>query len=101
MRGSNVPRRLIVVVRLFSQAKLALSFSLNANDSGVFDIATSAAPGTVVGQLLITSLNKIYGYIAIGSKQVTISGAFNLKKSTMSLKGTDNTGDKVSIQLIQ
>jgi PKD repeat protein len=86
-----------------ARATTAASYLLrpNANDSGVFDIATSAAPGAVVGQLLITSLNKIYGYLAIGGKQATMSGSFNLKKSTMSLKGTDNTGDKVSLQLIQ
>jgi PKD repeat protein len=81
----------------------AVSYLLSpdTNDSGVFNIATSAAPNTGVGQLLITSLNKVYGYVAIGSKQVTMSGSFNLKKSTMSLKGTDNTGEKVSIQITQ
>jgi PKD repeat protein len=89
----------VTVVKTTTAASYLLS--PNATDSGVFDIATSAAPGTVVGQLLITSLNRIYGYISIGGKQVTMSGSFNLKKSTMSLKGTDNTGEKVSIQIAQ
>src|ERR1017187_5295117 len=76
-------------------------FSPNPNDFAVFDIATTAAPGTVVGQLLVTSRNKIYGYLTFLGKPVTISGSFNIRKLTMSLKGTDNAGEKIRILITQ
>jgi hypothetical protein len=90
---------LVTVVK--TAAPVSYIFSPNANNFAVFDTATSAAPGTVVGQLLVTSRNKIYGYVTFGGRQVTMSGSFNIRKFTMSLTGTDNTGKKVKIQLAQ
>jgi hypothetical protein len=75
--------------------------SLNANDFAVFDIATRAAPGTVVGRLLVTSRNKVYGYVTFDGKRVTLSGSFNVVKPTMSLRGSDDTGQKVRILIKQ
>jgi PKD repeat protein len=89
----------VTVVKTTTPVSYALT--PNAKDAAVFDIATSAAPGTVVGQLLITSRNAIYGYITFGGKSVTMSGSFNIKKLTMSLKGTDNTGEKIKLQIVQ
>ncbi len=76
--------------------------SPNANDFAVFDIATSADVDTVTGQLLVTSHNRVYGYLTIGGKSVTMSGSINVRKViTLDLNGTDNTGEKVKIQLMQ
>jgi len=69
----------------------------NANDSAVFDMATSDAPDTVVGQLLVTSRNKVYGYITFDSQPINFSGTFSAGR--LSLKGTDATAEKVTIKL--
>jgi len=90
---------LVTVVK--TAAPVSYVFNPNASNLAVFDIATSDAPGTVVGQLLVTSRNKIYGSVAFGGRQVTMSGSLNIRNLTMSLKGTDNTGEKVKIQLTQ
>ena len=76
-------------------------FSPNTNDSGVFDIATTADPGIVVGQVLVTSRNRIFGYVTFNSKQVTISGLVNVRKLTMNLNGTSNDGARVRIRIAQ
>jgi hypothetical protein len=89
----------VTVVRTATPVSYVLS--PNPNNFAVFDIATSAAPGTVVGQLLVTSHNKIYGYVTFGGGHVTMTGSFNIRKLTMSLKGTDNTGEKVRILITQ
>ena len=90
---------MVTVVK--TAAPVSYLLSPNANDPAVFDIATSAAPGTVVGQLLVTSRNQIYGYVAFSGKLVTMSGAFNIRKLTMTLKGADSAGEKVKIQITQ
>jgi hypothetical protein len=76
-------------------------FSANANDFAIFDIATSDTPGTVVGQLLVTSRNKVYGYATFDSKPVTMSGTFSAARLSLTLKGTDTSGEKVSIKIFQ
>jgi hypothetical protein len=73
----------------------------NASDSGVFDIATTAAPGTVVGQLLATSRNRVYGYVMVGGQQITLSGNFSAARHSMTLKGTSTNGAKVAIKIFQ
>ena len=73
----------------------------DANDSGIFDIAASATPGTRVGQLIVTSRSRTYGYLSFGGRQLTVSGAFNVRRRTMSLQGTSNTGEKVRILLVE
>ncbi len=55
----------------------------------------------MVGQLLVTSHNKIYGYLTFDGKRVTLSGLFNLQKFTMTLQGTDSAREKVKVQLTQ
>ena len=69
----------------------------NANDSGVFDIATSAVPGTVVGQLIVTSRGLVYGYLVSGGKQITLSGRFNSRRLTMILTGKDTIAERVRV----
>jgi hypothetical protein len=76
-------------------------FTANANDSAVFDIATSLDPGTVVGQLLVTSKNKAYAYIATGGKQLRLSGTFSAARRTLTLRGTDATAETVSVKIFR
>jgi PKD repeat protein len=73
----------------------------NASDPAVFDIATSDTPGTVVGQLLVTSRNKVYGYITFDNNRINFSGAFSIPKLSLKFKGTDDGGDKITIELFQ
>jgi hypothetical protein len=80
---------------------VSYAVTTNANDSAVFDIATSAAPGTVVGQLLVTSRNKVDGYITFGGKQITLSGNFSAARRSMTLKGAGATAAKVAVKLFQ
>jgi uncharacterized repeat protein (TIGR01451 family) len=84
-----------------TETPVSFVFTANTNDAAVFDIATSAAPSTDVGQLLVTSRNKVYGYAASGGKQINFSGTFDGKKSSLNLKGTDATAEKVTIELFQ
>jgi PKD repeat protein len=74
-------------------------FSANASDSAVFDIATSADPGTIVGQLLATSKNKVFAYISSDGKQLRLSGAFSAARRTLTLRGTDATAERVSVRI--
>jgi hypothetical protein len=90
---------LVTVVK--TAAPVSYVLSPNTNNPAVFDIVTSTAPGTVVGQLLVTSHNRIYGYVTFSGKPVTMSGSFNLRKFTMTLKGADIAGEKVGIQIAQ
>ncbi len=74
-------------------------FSTNANDSAVFDIAESADPGTVVGQALVTSRNKVYAYVTFDGKQLRLSGAFSATRHTLTLRGTDAAAETVSVRI--
>jgi PKD repeat protein len=76
-------------------------FSANTNDSAVFEIATSDTPGTVVGQLLVTSRNKVYGYLTFSGKPVTMSGNFRAARLSLTLNGMDATADKISIKIFK
>jgi PKD repeat protein len=71
----------------------------NATNSGVFDVATTAATNTVIGQLIVTSHNKVDGYISIASKQATLSGAFKGAHLSLSLKGTNEDGALVKVRV--
>jgi PKD repeat protein len=82
-------------------ATVSFVFSPNANDSAVFDVVTSGDPGTVVGQLLVTSRNKVYAYVAFGSKQLRLSGTFNAMRRSLTLRGTDATAETVSVKIFQ
>ena len=90
---------LVTVVKTPASESYAIRADTNA--AAVFDIATTAAPGTVVGQLLVTSRNRVYGSVTFGGKQVTVSGSYNARKSTMSLTGASNTGEKFNLRLAQ
>ena len=89
---------LVTVVRT-TPAAVSFVFSPNANDSAVFDIATSADSGTVVGQLLVTSKNKVYAYVATGGKQLRLSGTFSAARRTLTLRGTDAAAETVSVKI--
>jgi len=75
----------------------------NANDAAVFDIATSADPGTVVGQLLVTSRNKVYGYVTFDGELITLSGTFTAARPSLILKGADETetSEKISVKIFK
>ena len=76
--------------------------SSNATDAAVFDIATSAAPGTVVGQLLVTSHDKVVGYVTFDSKSINFSGTFSATSpAALKLKGTDTAAEKITIDLFK
>ncbi len=86
-----------------AKVSTAVSYAItnNASNSAVFDIAATNAPATVVGQLLVTSRNQIYGYITFASKPINFSGSFNVPRGALLLKGTDATAEKVTINLFQ
>jgi PKD repeat protein len=90
---------LVTVVK--SSTGISYTITNNATDSAVFDIATSDAPGTVVGQLLVTSRNSVYGYVTFEGKPITVSGTFSAARSSLTLKGTDDTAEKVAIKLFK
>jgi PKD repeat protein len=76
----------------------------NATDSAVFDVTTTINTNTVVGQLIATSRNVVYGYIMTGGTNITMSGKFKDRSAKalpdiMTFKGKDETAEKVSIQL--
>jgi hypothetical protein len=81
----------------------AMSYRIgaNANDAAVFDIATSDAPGTVVGQLLVTSRDKVYGSVMFEGKQLRLSGTYSAAHASLTLKGTDETAEKVFVKLFK
>ncbi len=91
---------LVTVVRTTPVA-VSYVFSANANDPAVFDITTSTDPDDVVGQMLATSRNRVYGYVMFGNRQVTMSGLFNSRRSTMILNGADDIGERVRLRLAQ
>jgi T5SS/PEP-CTERM-associated repeat protein len=76
-------------------------FSANASDSRVFDIAMSTDPGTVVGQLLVTSRNKVYAYVTFAGKQLRLSGTYSALRHSLTLRGKDATAEAVSVKLFQ
>ncbi len=73
----------------------------NATNSGVFDIATSTDPSTIVGQLLVTSRNSVYGYFTFDGKPINFSGTFSASRLSLTLKGKDATMEKVSIKILR
>jgi uncharacterized repeat protein (TIGR01451 family) len=89
---------LVTVVRT-TPVPVSYVLSTNANDSAVFDIATSADPGTVVGQLLVTSRNKVYAYVTFDGKQIQLSGTFIARRQTLTLRGTDTTAERFTIKI--
>ena len=91
---------LVTVVRT-QPAPVSYTFSANANDFGVFDIATVADPGTVVGQLLVTSRNKVYAHVTFGGKQFRLSGTFSPTRVSLTLRGTDATAERVTIRIFR
>jgi PKD repeat protein len=90
---------LITVVK--EETPVSYLISSNATDAAVFDIATSDAPATVIGQLLVTSRNSVYGYVTFNGEPVTMSGDFNAAHLSLTLKGTDATAKKVSIRIFR
>jgi hypothetical protein len=90
---------LVTVVRT---ARAAVSYILtaNANDSAVFDIAAVGTPGTVIGQLLVTSHNKAFAYVTFdGNKQLRLSGTFSAVRRTLTLRGTDATAERFTVKI--
>lgn len=90
---------LVTVVK--TDTSVSYQISSNATDAAVFDIATSDVPSTVIGQLLVTSRNSVYGYVTVNGKPVTMSGSFSAAHLSLTLKGTDATPEKVSIRIFR
>ena len=86
-----------------AKAPTSVSYAVrtNATDSAVFDVTTTVDTNTVIGQLIATSRDVVYGYVTTGGTNITMSGKFSAKKLSLTFKGTDTTADKVSIQLFQ
>ena len=63
----------------------------------------SLNPTNVVGQLIVTSHDKVFGYVTFDGKQVRSAGTFKEKAplSTLTLKGVDATAEKVAIKLFK
>jgi PKD repeat protein len=91
---------LVTVVRT-TPVVVSYVFSANTNDPAVFDIATSADPGTIVGQMVVTSRNRVYGYVTFNGTSVTMSGLLNVRRLTMNLNGKDSTGERVRFRIMQ
>jgi len=90
---------LVTVVK--TSTAVSYRITSNANDAAVFDIATSADPATVVGQLLVTSRNSVYGYVTFDGKPINFSGTFSASRLSLTLKGKDATMEKVSIKIFR
>jgi uncharacterized repeat protein (TIGR01451 family) len=93
----------VAIVRT-TPAAVSFSLSPNANDPAVFDIAASTDTNTVVGELLVTSHNKVYAFVASGSnKEFELSGTFTMPRAmpTLTLRGADATGERVTIKIVQ
>jgi hypothetical protein len=93
----------VVTVVRTTPVAVSYGFTANASDAAVFDIATSVDPGTVVGQLLVTSRNKVYAYVTFGGTQFRVSGTFSAVRQTLTLRGTDgNTPpERITIKLVK
>ena len=90
-----------VVTIVKSPTSVSYAVRTNATDSAVFDVTASGNTNAVIGQLIATSRNVVYGYVTTGGTNITMSGKFNEKKDSLTFKGTDATADKVSIQLFK
>jgi T5SS/PEP-CTERM-associated repeat protein len=91
----------LVTVARTPAASVSYQFSTNANDSAVFDITTNTPPGTVVGQLLVTSKNKVYAYVTFDGKQLRLSGTYSAVHHSLTLRGKDETGETVSVKIFK
>ena len=74
-------------------------FTPDPGNSGVFNIATNLDPGTILGQLLLTSHGKAYGYLTLNGRLISLSGNFKAAHPSLTLKGTNQTAEKVSVRL--
>ncbi|HXI83612.1 MAG TPA: alpha-amylase family glycosyl hydrolase [Verrucomicrobiae bacterium] len=86
-----------------AKTAMAVGYAItsNANDSAVFDIATTGEPGTVVGQMLVTSRNKVYAYVTFDGHQLRLSGVFSAVRRSLTLRGTDETAEKIAVKLFK
>ena len=90
---------LVTVAR--TSTPLSYLITSNSNAAAVFDVATSADQGIVVGQLLVTSRSKVYGYVTVDGKSITLSGTFKEAHPSLTLKGTDETAEKVLVTIFR
>jgi PKD repeat protein len=92
-----------VVTIVKTPTSVSYAIRTNANNSAVFDMTTTINTNTVIGQLIATSRDVVYGYVAVGGTNITMSGKFNEKKLSLTFKGavTDTPAEKISIQLFQ
>jgi hypothetical protein len=89
----------VTVKALQIDTNVAYIVTANPDNSGVFDMAAANLPGTVVGQLIVTSRGKISGYLTFGPQQMRLSGKFKASQFSLSLSGTNEDGEKVKINL--
>jgi PKD repeat protein len=95
-----------VVTIVKAPTSVSYTIRTNANDSVVFDVTTTINTNTVIGQLIATSRDVVYGYAAVGGTNITMSGKFKDRSAKalpdiMTFKGavTNTPAEKVSIQL--
>ena len=74
-----------VVTIMKAPTSVSYAIRTNANDSAVFDVTTTINTNTVIGQLIATSRNAVYGYVTTGGTNITMSGKFSAKKGELDL----------------
>jgi PKD repeat protein len=96
----------VTIVKAKAATPVSYAIRTNANDSAVFDVTTTINTNTVIGQLIATSRDVVYGYVAVGGTNITMSGKFKDRSAKalpdiMTFKGavTNTPAEKVSIQL--
>ncbi len=95
-----------VVTIVKAPTSVSYAIRTNANDSAVFDVTASSDTNTVIGQLIATSRDVVYGYVTVGGTNLTMSGKFKDQSAKalpkiMTFKGATTNGPaaKVTIQL--
>jgi uncharacterized repeat protein (TIGR01451 family) len=94
-----------VAIAKTANINVAYKITMNATNSGVFDVAATTATNTVLGQFIVTSKDAIAAWLQISTnREATLSGKAKLtgsKGPSISLKGTDASADKINLNLIK
>jgi len=54
-----------------------------------------------VGQLLVTSRNKVYVYVMFDGKQLRLSGTFSAVAAFAVIEGPDENREEISVKIVQ
>lgn len=67
----------------------------------MFDVAATDDPGTTLGQLIVNSQGRVFGYVSVDGQPVPLSGKFSPTKPSINLKGKASAGEFVTIKLVK